>query len=638
MSAFFEKVDKQFYAKVSADNGGKLPDDLKGPDGAPRRLDPDNPMDAGYISVYKDLMAAGAPSTATPNVAVTQPACMLCGGSPSSPPIDPTSPCRHQSLTVRCDHKGRQVSIDEMLQAVELQVVAGPDKNADKISCETTTLEGPCPVHTNNILDVTPQVPPGSVSPSSSTKLEFDARSTPISGGNFFKFFWPTGHTLLRHYKVSAVSCNGEPLEVAVVAFPDISWNVGLTASFDSNLLWSHEHDKESNTLFYNKRGGDQIFKLTPTVSWKYDGKTHKLSPSVQKKLKRAVSVLNWVGEKIEYFVPIFAELTGTKFTIKSKVTIEGKWDWQELDGPYCGFGGQVKLSLDPLMELKVKQDITKFILNGIAVACPPAAPATRAIITWIEQNKAAKKGYKKMDQGGYVLGEIAITGYGAVGADITWKKEHAATEWSATDASGNAKIGIKIESTLEAKGKLKIWKFGVSAEATIGVSAASEVSLYNVKGSSKNGDIHLGCVLHWNGITIRGVFSGGLGGTIAAKEKDDDDDKSTPELGGDYEQSTKEGGTKSSTKVSLGKDGAAIEKKVTKENKVVGPDGQEFTNTKTEGSYGGSIGKDGLKGEGGVSFEWTPEVFRPRTWNFTDELDPKSKSPPQGTFCIFRA
>lgn len=645
MSNLFQETDKKFYAKIAADNGGELPGDLQGPDGAPRRLDPDNPQDAGYIKTYKTLLAGAAPSDATPNVLVSQPACVICGGNPTSPPIDPAAECEHQSLMVTCSHNGRQVKIDSMDQYVELQVVAGPDKAADKITCETQTPQGPCPRHTNSILDVTPQFPPESVSPTSSTKLEFDARSTPISGDNFFKFFWPTGATLLNHYKVTAASCMGEPLEIAVVAFPDIAWEAKISTSFDSSVLWKHEHNKDKTKFDYKKRGGDQLFSFpTPSVSWKYDGTTHKVTPKFEEKLKRAVGVLNWVGEKLESFLPIFTQLTGTKFSMKSGLSVEGKWNWKELDdGPYCGFGGQVKLKLDPLMELTVTQDITKFVLNGIGTVCPPALPATKAILAWIEQNKTAKKNYDKMDSGGYVLGEISLTASGAVGAEITWKKKHAEPEWSAADSSGNAKISLKVQSTLEAKGKLEILIVSVSAEATVQVSAASEISLYNIKGYSKNGDIHLGCVLHWNGITFRGLAAGGLGGTISAKEEEDEEEGDAPpqpqyEGGGSYNNSTQEGDTTSSVDVSLGTDGLKGEKKSSTENKKVGEYGQEFTNTKTDTSYGGALGKDGLKGKASASFEWTPELLQPRTWNFTDEVDPKTKAQPLKTFCIFNA
>jgi hypothetical protein len=630
MSAFYQAVDKAFYEQAAANNGGELPDDLKDSGGAPRKLDPKKPSDAGYIKSYKALLKSMTPSAAVPKVRASQPACVLCGGNPMSPPLDPSKECRHESLIVRCDHKGRKVEIQDMREYVELQVVAGPDKEPDTIVCETKLVEGPCDLHTDRVLDVTPQLPLDMVKSSTSQKLEFEARSTPISADNFFKYFWPTGPDLCTHYRVTALTCMGDPLVVPVVAYPDIAWDVSIEGGVELTTDWVKKRKKRRRKRSVIVQEEEQVLSIKPQVKWTYDGIERTLalegssesdtSPGKHKGLRKVLNVMDWVSDKVAHFLPMMFQLTDTECTLKSNVKFGGKWNWEELDdSPYCGFGGEVSLEFDPLLEIGVEQDITDLVLEGIGTACPALRPAVIVLRKWRRKQKNVKEKYDDLDAGGYVIGEIKLSVSGAVGFSLSWEKEHGQPAWKGTSASGSLKIGFGAESTLEAKGKFEKWDFTFFAEATLKAAAEAEVSYEKIQALVKDQhDLYLSGILKFNGLTFRGVAMGGFGASIATKEDDAPKQKSKADADSELE--------------------VGVDFTESSEDTATAPDGTEYTKTKSEVKQGDKFTTDGGEYSVEGTFEWTPDFLRPRIWNFTDEKDDDTGAEPLGPWCIINA
>jgi hypothetical protein len=425
-------------------------------------------------------------------------------------------------------------------------------------------------------------------------------------------------------------------LNAFVDAYPDLKWEVGIEATFDTSGFWK-DSEKEENgrkVLKLDERKGKQAFTIEPKIKRTYNGEGPKeVGYSHKAELDKILGVMNWAAEKLEWLLVGLYDLTGTKFSFKSKIGLSGTWGWEEVKGQWkCGFGGNVKLSFDPLFETTIDMDITDVILTLLATGVPATAPVVMRIKGWRASQRGARLRYSASgDQkaAGYVIGGVYLKVTGGIGFELKWDKKAEEEKWKRDAVAGKVYIDIDIRCSLEGKGKVKFWRLEGSAGATLEVGAKSGVKAEDIKADEKNGQMMLGCRITFNGITLRGLAAGDANIKWGSKEEEEEGWQHTHEGGYTSEAESGESKTKSGFSGSYGAEGASLKYtpaggNVETKDKTAG--GQEYTKKKTESSVEGSANKQGAGVKGSYNIEYT--VWAPKTWNNTDEVDDKGNQP----------
>jgi hypothetical protein len=402
-------VSERFYDEMRKRNGGQLPDDLRDPR-EPCRVRPltKEPRDAEYRRVYREIYNNAVRSQNQAMQAAFQPAgaaVMTC--TPGQPCPPQRQPCLHRRLTVKCGHaahdyqllmtsnldgpattQGIRKSGGAWLPPPVLEVVAG-DVQADRIELTAKLDQGPCDRHKGNRIFDAPRIKPVL---QSDNALAFEAR---FHKYGFWESLWPA-HVKPVVHKISLHTCRGDPYHVTVHVYPDITWDAKLSLAFDTTKSLRHIIDEQGRERF--KPGDLSLLTIDAKLKRTWNGKSEETGTS-DPKLRQTTRLCEWIWEKICFFLPRFLDLLGTKFTMKSKVELSGNWGWKEIPGSWrCGFGGKVKISLKPLLEISIEQDVTDALLKALA-AIPAVSPVALKLIELRETCKRLRREYEQAEE-----------------------------------------------------------------------------------------------------------------------------------------------------------------------------------------------------------------------------------------------
>ena len=566
-----------------------------------------------------------------------------CSMQAPAPPVLDSEPCKHQDLTMTCSH-GRvagskqpggiivneSVSTSGLAATPYLEVIAGPVKKGDDVTIETSILEGPCYSHQDVIMDwqSKPLVPSDEKSKSNET-LVLAVHSNPIDWDNLIGYFW-LPWVPKRKYVVNASSCTGVSTVGEIVAIPDISWDVSIKVGFDSAAFWVNQLDRDEDVVVYNQDQGTSVFTFEPNVKWKYDGDQKNLGTKIQKTLKKAMGPLDYLAQIIERVNNLLYDLSGTQIDVKHQTEVTGSWQWKEIPGKCtCGLKCDLKLSLDPLLEVTVTQNITAAILALLAKVpqtAPVGIPLQKAYSA-MEQRKQnfnavdSERDQKRFHFDGFFTGAITLAVKGGVGLVVEYKKEAAAEKWQ-TSGHGKGNVSVTIKASIEGKIEGRVWSFKTSASAVLSISATSGFKVDQVVPETRGNETYLGFVFIFTGVEVDGLGKADLDTGFVSKE---DPDKPTPEPkpvqtfgGGETEQekpSTANGdqaSTENSGSIGLG----TITGKEKTTHKKTNDDGYEYTDFESEASVDLEVGESSLKVEGSKSFKAV--LVEPVVLNFT--------------------
>jgi hypothetical protein len=568
----------------------------------------------------------GPPPSAKAGSAVSDCSCP----PPEQPPTD--QPCKHSTLKISCSHKGRNVSVSAdgpaqsksqpqnqslappsplaLSQQATLQVVAGYSDSPDKITCDTV-IQAVCDSCVNKVFDLDPlkvsNDKGSTLIKNTSSQLLFNARSYELD--SFRKKFWPWDESP-RTYQIDTHTHDGVPLTGYVEAFSDIQWKpeaaftVELTAGSDASKkkkgVWDTFWD------FFSALDNAPEPKITlglENFSWKYDGVPRSIDAKLDKKLKETLKCVNIAADILQFFIELLAQLVGAKITLKSKVTLSGNWQWEEIAGsPNVGSAGSIAVDFDPLIGVDSEWDVTEGML-AVLSKWPPATPICESLLRLKRAGELAEEKLKKLEEsakakkgpsnyaGGFVTGGIKLIVGGAIKFKLNWEKKAAESKWKglAPDSSGGANVSVEIKAVLKGKGlaKYKWFKISMSAEVTgaakCGFKAEEIAAIDTAKGPG------IGCKIIWEGITLSFIAKGDGNVTYAPSDAATDSEAGGFDKKASYSQHEEDGD---------------LTKGEVKETKKIG----------------GSVESNQAGGFAEYSLKYNPEFLKARTWNHTDE------------------
>jgi hypothetical protein len=402
----YQAVDQEFYSTVAKQNGGKLPPDLLGKNGKPRKLTM-GAKDAAYRKEWLTIAAkttkskavnkpvgssgtcnnpknpekgkngGGAGTAAQPAVAAGAAAKQLTStqqkqGQQKTKPV----PCKHGGLQVKCEHKDRGFVLDSTLVNTGPPTIDVLGNHGDVMTCSTKIVAGPCGNCRGKVFDLNPEDSenPGehkeltTIFSTKTTKtdsqLKFQAipYSLGISKLAALRYLWP--QTIEpRSYTVSVHTCEGADQVATVRVFPEISWSASFSWEMASEQEWKGE-----------SASGDKVDGIVTNTQSDFK---IKFSANINS------TTSNYGAEITDLFKPVFSageELASFTSGLRDcltavgglhlgidypKVVVGYDWGWQEIKGqPICGWAGTLSLKLDPLIGIHGTVEVGEFIIN----------------------------------------------------------------------------------------------------------------------------------------------------------------------------------------------------------------------------------------------------------------------------------
>jgi hypothetical protein len=371
-------------------------------------------------------------------------------------------PCEHCDLIVACEHNGRNIKLSSKGEnaMTMLEIVAGPQKSPDKISCNTNIMKGPCAEkHKNKVFDFSEQTPAPLVK--TDNQLQFNANSFAIDfwKDGWLNFLWPDKPNT-KTYEVNVHTCEGVPLTAYVRAYPDIHWYAG--ARFHINTT--------TNSQLSNPSPYSHTQKFAPEGYFKYeqDGGADKLDLVLSKKQEWQTffTILNTIDEIEEFTRNQVTNAVGASVDFEMAFGLEGDWAWQEVpDKPTCEYVFSIGFVADPLLGITVTLDVTNVLIqNCFNVLFPGLGTAL------VKGKNAAEKGVA----GNKIEAKIELSINGKIEGELKFDKP------LEKKLEAHGKITGKIEAKLEGKleGTVHVLMINVSAGAKISATAGWEGSI----------------------------------------------------------------------------------------------------------------------------------------------------------------
>jgi hypothetical protein len=506
-SAFYQGVDDAFYTEVKRENGGKLPPNLTGEDGKPRKLT-NSPQDRVFRQKWNALAAHMRHSKAVPKKPVKS-ACAPCaaaqsmaakpvvlpgkGGkpvkagsvrvgqaapaaaapakAPAAAPAGPTAkgvPCKNETVAVTCSHAARNYQLQlpgpDGSASAEFDVL---DDGHENVTCTTKTV-AVCDTHNGKVFDINPE---DSALNKTNTQLKFQALHDPSLRLSSFSDLFTFGKARTPQvYQVSTETCQQEgPLSVTVNCYPQVDWKVDFSLNYSKPS--SGDGDAEAGD---NSGGGGEDSQAgwsligagglpVPTVSVTVLGQERTFGQEIIDDLQEILGFLDLSCKILDFFAGVEKDLGDkpVKMTYP-QLSFSGSWGWDEIpESPSCGYKLSLDVKASPLIGAAATIDVLGLVIDAI--------PAVGQAINFI-------RGLVKS----IIDFEINLEIDGTIGGEFSFTEQLGASPNASGELQGA--VSFNAESLARVGGTVSVPTLSVSwsgvkiGTATVGLGTGAEL------------------------------------------------------------------------------------------------------------------------------------------------------------------
>jgi type VI secretion system secreted protein VgrG len=405
----------------------------------------------------------------------------------------PTKPCTFEQFKLKCGHADRQFVLDVFNgkptqgQDYVLQVIAD-DKTPDKVH---VSIQGQCYQHPSAKAECAGFKvigPKGIKKYCQSTDINIlsnpNESMTHDFVGFFKEIFLPKSNPTI--YMVESLSCIGKNIKTATIeSFAPVEWDGEISVGY------SYETHKDSN--FNQNQGWKKLkvhgqWELDGSISVKRNSSTWKLGATGDKDgghnkdHKLTKGIFDGMQNFLSDIAPFFGKVKGS--CVDAKITwpnlkLKGNVSNVESAKSYqVGYGGNIGISLDPLIGLEVDVNIFNLLLET-------ATGGLGAFLVRIKKY-VAQKGVSVGGVNVKAELEAVFKATGQIGGDLTWQKQ-IDKDWQVS-GDANGKVGLSLDGTIKADAQ--VFKlFSASASLEVGANSSIEVIYEAATSRSDTGD-----------------------------------------------------------------------------------------------------------------------------------------------------